>query len=125
MSYVVIDHHHDEAAGVYRLVIGQPIYDDVPIFEDGQQVLEERSDGAVVPRTEQVVVGHEDVRDYVFADDDERWHDAGGDRLDDEEVAAAQRELIQAALDEQARAAEAEADATERVRVLPGAGEAL
>jgi hypothetical protein len=90
MSYVVIDHHHDEAAGVYRLVIGQPIYDDVPIFEDGQQVLEERSDGAVVPRTEQVVVGHEDVRDYVFADDDERWHDAGGDRLDDEEVAAAQ-----------------------------------
>lgn len=116
MSYVVIDHHHDEQAGVYRLVVGLPVTDDVPVYEDGEVVLEERVDGAVVPRTEPVVVGHADVRDFVFATDDERWRDLSAD-----EIAAAQRAIVADAI----TPSEPKPEPAPVTTTLPGVGESL
>jgi hypothetical protein len=105
MAYVVIDHHHDPDAGVYRLVIGREVTSEVPL-EDPDP------DG---PATETVVVGHEDVRDYVFADSDDRWQG-----LSDDEIASQQRAAV-----EQAVTAAADDPAPPPVTALPGVGAPL
>lgn len=68
------------------------------------------------------VVGHADVQDYVFADDDDRWFDANGDRRPDGDVAAEQRQTVKDALDEAAAQAAIQA---EPPRGLPGVGDEL
>jgi hypothetical protein len=117
MDYVVLDHHHDPNEEVYRLTIGAPIYDEVPMTDgDGNTLLDD--DGAVL--TERRVVSHAAVEDFVFAADDERW-----DGADPEEVAEGQRTLVQAALAERDRARAEVAARTAAVKQMPGAGEAL
>lgn len=117
-GYVVIDHVKDDApdlfagvedpiqkdgtikkgkklpGGVYRIAVGIPIYEDVPIDEvvdpnpnSEDPIIEEA-------RTEQVLVGYEDVREFLFAEADDRWKGKTAD-----EIAAAQRDLIRASLE--------------------------
>lgn len=143
MSHIVIDHHHDPDGEVYRLIIGIPIIEDRPLEHDGTPVLTcSECDQVIgkptviatstfwdghtdqcsrqelpgdVPVTEPVLAGYNDVRDYVFADDDDRW-----DGRSTDEIADAQRRLVAAALDE--------ADNPEPpppVTVMPGTGEPL
>lgn len=117
MSYAVIDHHLDEQAGVYRLVIGVEVWEDRPVLgENGEPLVSEDEQ----PITHPELVGHEHVRDYVFAADDERWE--GGTA---EGVAQAQRELVAAALADEARVAQEAATAAAEPAVLPGVGARL
>jgi hypothetical protein len=106
MAYVVIDHHHDPDAGVYRLVIGREVTDDVPVEDPPEEG----------PFTETKVIGHDDVRDFVFADTDERWQGRS-----DEDIAADQRALVLEAVTSPVD--EVIADAA--VTGMPGVGEAL
>jgi hypothetical protein len=93
---VVMSHVHDEEVGIYIIVTGQ------------QYVR-----GYEVTRTEE-------LRDYVFADDDDRWKDSSGNFLSDLEIANAQRELIRVAMAEIS-----EINPVAQHRALPGVGEAL
>jgi hypothetical protein len=113
VSYVVISHTHDEEASIYRLIVGREVTDVVPMLdEDGLAMLDE--DGEAL--TEQRVIAYEDVRDYLFADDDKRWQ-----RRSLEDVARVQRDLVREAID----TASAAPPATLEPRALPGVGEAL
>lgn len=117
MGYVVIDHHHDEPAGVYRLTIGREVTEDrAKLDEDGTPILTDQG----APATERVLIAHEDVREYVFAADDPRWQG-----LPDEEIAATQRSEIQATLDAEARDAEQATSSATETRPLPGVGASL
>lgn len=129
MSHVVLAHEHDVDQHVYRLIIGIPVYEDQPAFEDypvftdvpvdpedpeagTEQVL--TGTEQVLTGSEQVLVGHVDVRDFVFADDDERWQG-----LTDEAIAELQRGMVSEALTPPA------AERAVEARSLPGAGEPL
>lgn len=112
MSTVVISHGLDEAAGVWRIVYGDEVFERVPMLDaDGATFLDDDDQ----PLTELRLIGHEQVRDVVFAADDARWQGKA-----DEEVAAEQREIVRAALEAQ-NTPEPPAPVVD----LPGVGEPL
>lgn len=139
MNLTVIDHHHDEAENVYRLVIGREVeHVETMLDEDGNQLHGPDQplvgvDGEPVlgpddqpvmrpgdPMTE-TVIHVEPLEDFVFAADDERWEGKSA-----EEVAKAQRAIIAEAL--QAREHEAEKAARRAAdarTALPGVGDPL
>lgn len=111
VSYVVIDHRHDEPAGVYRMVVGREVRAEVlvaAVDEEDEGTLEER------------VVGHSDVVDVVFSDVDERW-----DGLELDEIAALQREVVLDAIEQHGAAVEEAAAANAALPQMPGVGDAL
>lgn len=100
-SVKVLAHDHDEAGGVYRLLLGQEIM---------------RSEAP------EEVTGVINVKEVVWADDDLQWFDNHGERLSDDEIALRQRDLVREALDAQS------AEGTPTVispRELPGVGDEL
>ena len=101
MSHVVIDHHHNADAGVYRLTIGEPIID---------HVITEDNDG----EAEEILLGYVDVRDFLFADADDRWKGKTA-----QEIAAQQRAIVTEALHPP------EPEPVAEPRPMPGMGEAL
>lgn len=103
-EHVVIDHHHDPDAGVYRLCAGIPITETRPVLTD---------DGELT--TETVTVGYDDLIDVVFADDDKRWA-----ALSPADLAAQQRAIV-----DEAVTARDQAAAPAPVVDLPGVGDAL
>lgn len=129
----VIDHHHDADAGVFRLVTGYavervvPLTDetgaelrgpDVPLLdENGHQMKSEGHPlmGPGEPMTE-TVTAYIPFEDFVFADDDPRWHGKSAGA-----ITAEQRKLVREALREREERTPA---ATEPVP-LPGVGEPL
>lgn len=122
MSHVVIDHHHDKDGGVYKIVVGVPVYDERthPAMDADGNVLADE------PRTEQVLVGYEDVRDFVFSEDDERWFVDGEERTHRhgrDRIAQLQREIVAEALAPSEEPDEPTPAPT--VTTLPGVGEAL
>lgn len=157
MSHVVIDHHHDEEGGVYRVVVGIPVCDERAVLDEtgapvvhcsacAQPVVTDHSGDEPVSdghapgcdrdgepgdtiATESVVVGHEAVHDFVFADDDRRWHTKGGKRRAHGQVASEQRGEIHGALlrrdREHADADAARLKAATRAVTLPGVGDLL
>lgn len=130
----VIDHHHDEEGGVYRLTVGYPIERSVPVLDQGKPVY-----GPDVPLTDEdgepVLSGGEPIvsrgapltetvteyvptEDFVFAADDDRWADKAPAA-----IAQEQRRLIKEALDERER--EAAANQPGPTAELPGVGTPL
>jgi hypothetical protein len=102
MAYRVLSYVHDESAGVYRIIIGNEVLDEV-----------------IDPDTEEaktVVVRHDDVRDIVFADDDPQWFD-NGKRRDDHEVVEAQLKIIRDQVKKQTRTRKSKGKAP---RKMPG-----
>lgn len=149
---VILDHHLDGKANVYRIMVGLVEEALVGVFdEDGEPVMlpdtqvfgVERVDpdtGGIVydekaPRLDQngdpVVLPGEQMteRQQVILDADEvlfTADDPQWDGMSDEDVAAEQRSQIRAALDEQAAARETAHRARMRSRrTLPGIGEEL
>lgn len=126
-SYTVLSHVHDEEAGVYRLVVGRALVRPASIREvlvtddEGRAFVDDESPQTTVEEVPAEVVGYVDVEDFVFADHDEQWKTKKGAPLTHSAIAARQRELVRAALDERA-ALEPELSATVE---LPGTGEAL
>lgn len=111
-EHVVIDHHHDAEAGVYRLCIGVPVTDTRPLLDaDGAVLL----DDSQQPLTESVTVGYTDLIDVVFADDDDRWAN-----LSAADLAAGQRAIVDDAI-----AARESTTRVAAVRDLPGVGNPL
>lgn len=137
-EYHVIDHHHDEQEGVYRLIIGVPYETERPVTDDEGNVVMDRipligTDGEVQqdadgkeiyilgPAKFEKVVEHSAFEDFVFADDDERWQDK-----EPEEVAKAQRAEVRKVLREREKAQELLAAEQQAQRVqMPGTGKAL
>jgi hypothetical protein len=95
-DYVVIDHHFDELAEVYRLTVGIPVTT--------------------------LVVDYDDVHDYVFAAADERWKTSTGGQRKPEHVAAEQRDEVATAL--RGRPQRGPRDTPAPV-ALPGIGESI
>jgi hypothetical protein len=113
-DHVVIDHHLDQAAGVYRLVAGIPIVEARPLTDaDGVTLLDDNSQ----PLTEQVTVGYDDIVDVVFDASDDRWYKRPAD-----DIAAEQRAIVQAAIDERTVPP---SPPTATTSALPGVGDAL
>lgn len=98
-EYVVIEHKLDDAAKVYRLVVGVLVED--PDAEEG---------------AEAVIVG---VEDFLFHSEDERW--AGKDI---ELIAAEQRDIARAALREREQETEKRSRRKKPV-AMPGEGNSL
>lgn len=116
-DHVVIDHHLDQAAGVYRLVAGIPVVEAQPLTDaDGVTLF----DDAGHPLTEQVTVGYDDIVDVVFDAHDDRWYKRPPD-----DIAAEQRAIVQATIDERAAAAAAATAPAAPATALPGVGDAL
>lgn len=113
-DHVVIEHRLDEAAGVYRLVTGIPIIESQPLLDENGAAL---FDDTGQPMTEQVTAGYDDVLDVVFDAHDDRWYKRPAD-----EIAAEQRAIVQATIDE--RPAQA-SQAAAAPAALPGVGDAL
>ncbi|HEX7088718.1 MAG TPA: hypothetical protein VF192_01200 [Longimicrobiales bacterium] len=132
MSRVILEHVHDTDQGVYRLTVGVEVFAEQPIVENDELVYAEYEDvegedgrtvrvGIGDPLTELARIGYEGVESFVFAAHDERWADK-----DPETVAAEQRDIVRAALDEREEAAAAEAERRAAAqRELPGSGESL
>jgi hypothetical protein len=114
-DHVVIDHHLDQAAGVYRLVTGIPIIETQPLLDENRATLLDDNDQ---PMTEQVTVGYDDVIDVVFDSHDDRWYKRSAD-----DIAAEQRAIVQATIDERTTTAAAAPAAS--TAALPGVGDAL
>jgi hypothetical protein len=111
-EHVVIDHHHDTEAGVYRLCAGVPITDTRPMLDAaGNALLDDDNQ----PLTETVTVRYVDVVDVVFADADERWANLGATAL-----AAEQRAIV-----DQAITTRDSAPGPAEVAELPGVGDPL
>jgi len=131
MSLVVMDHHHDPDAGVYRVVIGwEEMAEQTMLDEDGQPLYaeyeeHETPDGETVrvpvgdPMTEQVSVVTP-LGDVVFADADDRWNGKT-----DEEIVESQLRSIKRAFKKREQEAQEAAEAAERRRVMPGVGQRL
>jgi hypothetical protein len=88
-DHVLIQHIHDEDAGVYRLYYGVPVLVAVPtglLNTEGQ------------PITRLKVTAHTHPCDVVFSDSDPRWLAADGTRRPAEKVKAMQWQLVQDAL---------------------------
>lgn len=117
MATVVLYHALDEGAGVYRMTFGQELtrtwIDEVPSDDDGEMV--------AVERVETIIT---DIEEVVWVAADKRWFDEHGQRRPHEDVAAEQRDIVRAGLDQRARDAE-QAPQPEEPQPLPGAGEAL
>jgi hypothetical protein len=109
---VVISHGLDEATGVWRIVFGVEVFEQVPMVDESGATL---LDDDQQPLTERRLVGHTQVRDVVFAADDARWQDKTG-----EEIAAEQRDIVRAALE-----AQDTPEPPAPVVDLPGVGESL
>lgn len=140
MGRVVVEHHWDEAAGLYRLVHAEEVpatileeqdvevqvgqrnvapEEEVPVFE---AIVEVRR--LPVPVETSVYV---DPVEVVFDGSDPRWFEADGEtrRPFDEAVAKEQRDEVKAVLRDRRRA-ELAADTEPPARVeLPGVGSAL
>lgn len=111
---IVIDHHLDAAAGVYRLITGIPIIETKPLTDANGATLLDDDDQSI---TEQVTVGYDDVVDVVFDAGDKRWRS-----LDPDDIAAEQRAIVQTTIDERpTQTSQAAAAPT----ALPGVGDAL
>lgn len=105
---VVIDHHLDSEKGWYLLRVGDEIWDDQPDPEDEDSTIA-------------VLVGHENVEDFVFDADDERWADKSYD-----EITKTQRAEVAKVLADRAEAAGEAERREEAVRTpMPGVGEEL
>lgn len=131
-GFVVIEHRLDTEAGVYRLVVGAPVTEWRPVFEDGEVVLEdvEGEDGETTqrPRLEEVVVEWVGVHDYVFAAGDDRWFAGKGKgrrRREHEAVAQEQQRIVGATIGERVKAAKARTVAAPGGVELPGKGRKL
>jgi hypothetical protein len=109
-DYVVIDHHFDELAEVYRLTVGIPV-----------TTLVADPDDLAAPPVE-TVVDYDDVHDYVFAAADERWKTSTGGQRKPEHVAAEQRDEVATAL--RGRPQRGPRDTPAPV-ALPGIGESI
>lgn len=136
-EYHVVDHHHDPASNVYRVVVGapeeitrpatdhegNPILEPAPLLDEHGEPMQDVDGRDVIlpgrPKLE-TVTHYPATEDFVFADDDERWQGKS-----EEEIAQAQRAEVRKALDEREQMRiEAEQRVAER-RKLPGTGEAL
>lgn len=104
MATVVIDHHYDDAAGVYRLTVGHEVWQEFTTVDDEGE-----------PATERIMAGHAGVEDFVWHAEDERWRGLSRD-----EVARAQRVEVYEALEARLRPGPAR-----EVSTLPGVGEEL
>jgi hypothetical protein len=67
----VISHTHDTERGIYRVWMGDPVFESVPVMGP---------DGPLLGANEQIihrdqVIGYENAFEYVFADDDPQWKD--------------------------------------------------
>lgn len=137
MSRVIVEHVHDTAAGVFRVVHAEAVTHSQQVISDGAPIWqcprgicdgsggvpnpeladlddEERetvpaqvacacvTDGAgPVPMLEQVTE-YRDVRNVVWADDDEQWQTRGGKPLSAEKIVAEQQRQLKEAIDAQA-----------------------
>lgn len=136
-DYVVVDHHHDPDAGVYRLVVGRVVEEQRPVLDhEGntvhkpQPMLDENGDplrdfeGREVvllgPPEMELVRETVPVEDFVFAADDKRWKGAKP-----EAIAEQQRAEVRKALQEREEAVSAAEAARAELLQLPGSGEAL
>jgi hypothetical protein len=117
MSLVVAEHVHDEIEGVYRLTIGESVSrEQVLTDQDGKVVTDD--EGVAQTETVAEIVPTEDI---VFAADDDRWKG-----LEPAEIAAQQRELVTAALNQRKVDAQPAPPSLAAPPVqLPGVGEAL
>lgn len=143
MNRVILEHAHDEAAGVYRLTHAEAVEVPVLVGEErevqvGQRDVTGKHDEkptfeAVMEvmtfYTEETRTVYVDPIEVIWADDDEQW--AG---KSDEEVRAAQRKQVKDALVELSRLRSAQAqEAAAQSSVPPdtaprdlgGAGDAL
>lgn len=129
--YRVIEHTL-EGEDVYRLVVGQDVIrpaftrEEPLLDEDGHPELDENLDPVVIGVPEpEVVLDTINIRDFVFAADDEQWFTKAGARRSATTVAADQRAIISAALTEEQAPPAEEPEPPSSVHVLPGAGETL
>jgi hypothetical protein len=118
-GHVVVDHHHDTAAGVYRLAVGVPIVEAVAVLgAGGEPVL--GGDGA--PLMEDRVVDYADAHEVVWDDGDARWW-TGGRRRAAGDIAAEQRAEVAAAIGDLLAESDAHVAVLARARKpMPGAG---
>jgi hypothetical protein len=116
VNVVILDHHLDAPAGVYRLIFGTPIVTDIP---DPDFVFNEEENGPQTPPMIQVTT-YSGVADVVWEANDERWFGEHGRRPADE-IAAEQRDELRAALE----AREQQTDPPPPPEPMPGIGEAL
>lgn len=125
-------HQHDEVGGVYRVVVGREVIVpahllEVPVLDEGgnQQLDEDGRWKTTAQQVPEEVVGHVDVQEYVFADDDPAWVDASGVRISDEEAAAIQKDRIREARRQQQEVERRIQAQAASLRALPGVGEDL
>lgn len=136
-DYHVIDHHHDEEAGVYRVLLGlpyetqqpmvdergEPVREHIPLIgPEGEQVHDVDGKPVVLhgPQKFETQTHYHSHTEVVFAADDERWKGKSP-----EQIAEEQRADVKEQLDERAREAK-RADELRAQRIqLPGSGQAL
>lgn len=111
---IVIQHHLEPDSGLYRLVVGEQV------FEEGNQAYDEQ--GQKVGEPEKVLKGYANVRDFVFDAADPRWMTAEGSRRPEDEIAAEQRQIVKDALGQQGAPTP---EVPVEPQLLPGVGEAL
>lgn len=113
---LVLDHSYDEMLDLYRIIIGREVF--VPSWSEPSVDPDDPEEPVVITH-EREVVRYADVRDFVFAGDDERWFEDGKRRSDDD-VAAIQKEIVKQAVE----SAEGLREVPEP-RGLPGIGDEL
>ena len=92
-KYVILEHHHDADAGVYRLVFVTAVdqivntWVDNPDYDEEEELDEESNWPLMV--AQETSVAHIDPREVVWADDDPQWAD-----MSPEDVASAQRQIL-------------------------------
>jgi hypothetical protein len=75
----IISHTHDIERGVYRVWMGNPVRESVPVTGPDGPLLD--ADGQIVQRDQ--VVGYENAFEYIFADDDPQWKDLSSAEIAD------------------------------------------
>lgn len=138
MNIVIIDHHLDPDAGVYRLTVGtqtehlvgvfseerEPVMlPQQPVLDDEGEPAEDADGNPILQAPEQMTemrIEYTPLEDFVFAADDERW-----EGKDSDQIALEQRQLVKKALDDrEAQALEEERKRASR-ELMPGVGGTL
>lgn len=115
MNVVVLDHHLDAEAGVYRLVFGTPVVTEITNPDFDPEILGPDAPPPTIPNTV-----YEGIADVTWDADDPRWFGDHG-RRPAEEIAAEQRAELRAAFEDR----EERAAPSSSPDPMPGIGEAL